>query len=59
MKSCRLIAHCIAGVDSRDLACMTMGHSLEVQELLRLKSPTCLSGTRASLPAVWPNWYLD
>lgn len=31
MKSCGLIAHCIAGVDSRDLACMTMG--LEVQGL--------------------------
>lgn len=33
MKSCGLIAHCIAGVDSRDLACMTMGLSLEVQGL--------------------------
>lgn len=33
MMSCGLIAHCIAGVDSRDLACMTMELSLEMQRL--------------------------
>lgn len=38
MKSCRLTAHCVAGVDSRDLACMTMGLSLELQGLLRRHS---------------------
>lgn len=35
MKSCGLTAHCIAGVDSGDLACMTTENSLEVQGLLR------------------------
>lgn len=34
MKSCGLTAHCIAGADSRDLACVTTGLSLEVQGLL-------------------------
>lgn len=33
MKSCRF-AHCIAGVDSRDLACVTTGLCLEMQGLL-------------------------
>lgn len=59
MKSCGLTDHCIAGADSRDLACVTTGLSLEVQGLLGQNSIHLTNWDKSILANSWPNWYLD